>query len=45
MAEAERIARDSHDAQELRVTSGVGARAYYRGLGYRLEGPHMVRGL
>ena len=45
MAEVERIARDSHDAQELRVTSGVGARAYYRGLGYRLEGPHMVRGL
>jgi elongator complex protein 3 len=43
--EAERIARDDFKAPRLSVLSGVGAREYYRSLGYRLEGPYMVKEL
>jgi elongator complex protein 3 len=43
--EAERIAWDDFKARRLSVLSGVGAREYYRSLGYRLEGPHMVKEL
>ena len=43
--EAERIARDDFKARRLSVLSGVGAREYYRALGYRLEAPYMVKGL
>lgn len=45
MEEAETIARDEFHAPRMRVTSGVGVRGYYRALGYRLEGPYMVRDL
>lgn len=45
LCEAERIAWDDFKARRLSVLSGVGAREYYRSLGYRLEGPHMVKEL
>jgi elongator complex protein 3 len=43
VAEAEKIASEELDADLLRVTSGVGARDYYRRLGYFLEEPYMVK--
>jgi len=43
MVECERIARDEFGARSMRVTAGVGVRAYYRRLGYQLERPYMVR--
>jgi len=43
MAECERVAREEFGARIVRVTSGVGVRGYYRRLGYRLEGPYMIR--
>ena len=43
MEEAERIARDEHGSTRIAVISGVGTRDYYRRLGYRLDGPYMVK--
>jgi len=43
--EAERIARWECKADRLSVLSGVGAREYYRSLGYGLEGAYMVKEL
>jgi elongator complex protein 3 len=44
MKEGEVLARDAgYDV--LRVTSGVGARGYYRKLGYELQPPYMVKRL
>lgn len=43
LREAERTAREDFKAHRLSVLSGVGAREYYRSLGYRLEGPYMVK--
>jgi len=43
VAECERIASEELDAGLLKVTSGVGARDYYRRLGYVLEEPYMVK--
>jgi len=45
VAECERIASEELDADLLKVTSGVGAREYYRRLGYVLEEPYMVKSL
>lgn len=45
MEEAERIAREEHASTKMLVISGVGTRAYYRKLGYELEGPYMVKSL
>lgn len=45
MEEAERIARDEHGSARLAVISAVGTRDYYRKLGFRLEGPYMVKDL
>ena len=45
LREAERIAGEEFKADRLSVLSGVGAREYYRSLGYRLEGAYMVREL
>lgn len=45
LREAERIARDDFRAQGLSVLSGIGAREYYRSLGYHLEGTYMVKEL
>jgi len=44
MAEAERIARDA-GYRTLAVISGVGVRAYYRKLGYRLRGTYMIKNI
>ncbi|MFA5184709.1 MAG: tRNA uridine(34) 5-carboxymethylaminomethyl modification radical SAM/GNAT enzyme Elp3 [Patescibacteria group bacterium] len=41
---AEKIARQE-SAGRLAVISGIGARAYYRKLGYRLQATYMVKGL
>ena len=45
LREAETIAREDFKAPRLSVLSGVGAREYYRSLGYRLEGAYMVKEL
>jgi elongator complex protein 3 len=45
MEEAERIAVEEHGSTKMIVISGVGTRHYYRKLGYRLEGPYMVKSL
>jgi len=45
LQEAERITRLDFRAKRLSVLSGVGAREYYRSLGYRLEGAYMVKEL
>jgi elongator complex protein 3 len=45
LREAERIAGEEFKADRLLVLSGVGAREYYRSLGYRLEGNYMVKEL
>ncbi|HTM68145.1 MAG TPA: tRNA uridine(34) 5-carboxymethylaminomethyl modification radical SAM/GNAT enzyme Elp3 [Candidatus Binatia bacterium] len=44
MAEAERIAKEA-GYRTLAVISGIGVRAYYRKLGYRLSGTYMVKKL
>ncbi len=43
VAECEKIAEDEFDASELKVTSGIGVRDYYRRFGYKLQGPYMVK--
>ncbi|XP_014445119.1 elongator complex protein 3 [Tupaia chinensis] len=43
MEEAERIAREEHGSGKIAVISGVGTRNYYRKIGYRLQGPYMVK--
>jgi elongator complex protein 3 len=43
MAEAERIARDEFGCGRLAVIAGIGAREYYRRLGYALEDTYMVK--
>jgi len=45
LREAEGIAREEFKADNLSVLSGVGARQYYRSLGYGLEGGYMVKEL
>jgi len=45
LREAERIARRESKADRLSVLSGVGAREYYRSLGYHLNGSYMVKQL
>jgi len=45
LREAERIAREEFKANRLSVLSGVGAREYYRSLGYRMEAAYMVKDL
>jgi len=44
MAEAERIAREN-GYKKMAVISGIGVRAYYRKLGYRLQGEYMCKHL
>lgn len=44
LAEAERICKESGYGKAI-VISGVGVRGYYRKLGYRKEGPYMVKKL
>jgi elongator complex protein 3 len=45
LREAEKIAGDEFKIDRLSVLSGVGARSYYRSLGYTLEGDYMVKEL
>jgi len=45
LVEAERIAREEFHSGQITVLSGVGAREYYRGEGYRAEGEYMVKNL
>jgi elongator complex protein 3 len=45
LREAERIAGEEFRADRLSVLSGIGAREYYRSLGYDLEGAYMVKAL
>jgi elongator complex protein 3 len=45
LREAEKIAGEEFNANRLSVLSGVGAREYYRLLGYGLEGAYMVKQL
>ena len=45
VSECERIAREEFGRRELRVTSGVGAREYYRRLGYNRDGTYMAKAL
>jgi elongator complex protein 3 len=45
LEEAERISAAEHRSSKLLIISGVGTRHYYRKLGYRLEGPYMVKDL
>ena len=44
MQEAERISKEN-GFKKLAVISGVGVREYYRNLGYKLEGPYMIKKL
>jgi elongator complex protein 3 len=43
LKEAERIAGRDFNAKRLSVLSGIGAREYYRSLGYSLEDTYMVK--
>ncbi len=43
LKEAEKIAREEYGKNKLLVSSGVGARNYYRKFGYRIEGPYMSK--
>ena len=46
LSEAERIAGDEFQAQQIVVLSGVGAKEYYRsGFGYHSQGEYMVKNL
>lgn len=45
LLEAERITAEEFHARKLAILSGVGARDYYRSLGYHLEGNYMARQL
>lgn len=45
LREAEKVAREEFGSERLSVLSGVGAREYYRQLGYRLEDAYMVKEL
>ncbi|HIP91584.1 MAG TPA: tRNA uridine(34) 5-carboxymethylaminomethyl modification radical SAM/GNAT enzyme Elp3 [Methanothermococcus okinawensis] len=45
LREAERIAREEFQMKKILVTSGIGAREYYRKLGYRKIGPYMGKEL
>ena len=43
LREAELIAHDEYQKTKMCVISGVGARGYYKNLGYRRDGPYMSR--
>lgn len=45
MQEAERIAREEYQVKQILVLSGIGAREYYRELGYTSLGDYMAKGL
>lgn len=45
LSEAERIAKKEWQLKKIAVISGVGARQYYRNLGYHLEDTYMIKWL
>jgi histone acetyltransferase (RNA polymerase elongator complex component) len=45
VARAEELAAATSGVSRVAVIAGIGARDYYRGLGYRLEGTYMVKDL
>ncbi len=45
LEEAEKIALEMHDKNKIKITSGVGARNYYKKFGYRKSGPYMSKSL
>ncbi|MFH1182529.1 MAG: tRNA uridine(34) 5-carboxymethylaminomethyl modification radical SAM/GNAT enzyme Elp3, partial [Candidatus Woesearchaeota archaeon] len=45
LAEAEKIARERYGCNKMLVISGIGAREYYRKLGYRQDGPYVSKKL
>ena len=45
LKEAERISREEYDKREILITSGIGARNYYRKFGYERKGPYMAKKL
>jgi elongator complex protein 3 len=45
LREAERIAQDEFNAQQMVALSGTGAKEYYRESGYRSQGDYMVKTL
>ena len=45
LAEAEKISREDYNKNNVLVTSGIGARDYYRKFGYNKKGPYMFKKL
>jgi elongator complex protein 3 len=45
LAEAERLAKQEFGRNKMVIISGIGAREYYRKLGYRREGPYMTKNI
>jgi len=45
LAEAERIAKQEFCRSRMVIISGIGAREYYRKLGYKKEGPYMINNI
>lgn len=45
LKEAEKIASEIYDRDKINVTSGIGARNYYKKFGYRKLGPYMSKSL
>jgi len=45
LEEAERISKEDYDAEKMVVMSAVGTRMYYQRLGYKREGPYMVKNI
>lgn len=45
MAEAERIVKNETSLKKIAVISGVGAREYYKKIGYRLKDEYMVKNI
>jgi len=45
MREAEKIIKEEFGLKKITVISGVGARSYFRGLGYKLENTYMAKSL
>ncbi len=45
LKEAEKISREEYDCKKILVTSGIGARNYYRKFGYERDGVYMSRSL
>jgi elongator complex protein 3 len=43
LSQAEKTASEYYDKKKILITSGVGARNYYRKFGYEKEGPYMAK--